>query len=50
MFEISYCDLHMAKLAHSTEAASLLPEVADGLIAHSCLTVSKGAAVPLYNK
>lgn len=38
-------DLHVAKLADSTEATSLLPEVADGFIAHSCLTVSEWAAV-----
>lgn len=40
-----FCDLHVAKLADSTEAASLLPEVADGLTAHSCFTVSEWAAV-----
>lgn len=35
----------MAKLADGTETASLLPEVADDLTAHSCLTVSEWAAV-----
>lgn len=39
----------MAKLANGTKAATLLPEVADGLIAHRCLTVSEGAAVSLHN-
>lgn len=43
----TYCDFHVAKLADGTEAASLLPEVADGLVAHSCLTVSERAAVSL---
>lgn len=42
-----FCDLHVAKLADGTEAASLLPEVADGLVAHSGLTVSEWAAVSL---
>lgn len=38
-------DLHVAKLADGAEAASLLPEVADNLTSHSCLTVSVWAAV-----
>lgn len=40
-----FCDLHVAELADCAEATSLLPEVADSLIAHSCCTVSEGAAV-----
>lgn len=39
-------DLHVAKLADSTEAASFLPQVADGLVAHGSLTVSEWTAVP----
>lgn len=35
----------MAKLADSTEAASFLPEAADGLIAHRSFTVSEWATV-----
>lgn len=37
----------MAKLADGPETASFLPEVADGLVAHGGLAVSKRAAVPL---
>lgn len=37
----------MAKFANGPEAASLLPEVADGLIAHGCFTVSEWAGVSL---
>lgn len=47
VLDVSYCDLHVAKLADGTETASLLPEVADDLTAHSCLTVSEWAAVSL---
>lgn len=40
----------MAKLADSTKAAAFLPEAADSLVAHCCLTVSEGAAVTLHGK
>lgn len=43
----SYCDLHVAKLADIAEATSLLPEIADSLIAHRCFTVPERAAVSL---
>lgn len=46
----AYCDLHVAKLADSTEAASFLPKVADSLVAHGSLTVSEWAAVTLFSK
>lgn len=49
-FTLSYRDLHVAKLANGAEAASLLPEVADGLVAQRRLTVSKWAAVSLRQK
>ena len=43
----AHLDLHVTELADHAEAASLLPEAADGLVAHGRLTVSERAAVSL---
>ena len=46
---LAYLDLHVTELADHAEAAPLLPQVANNLIAHGSLTMSERAVVSLKN-